>query len=128
MKTKKGKGKFCEFHKFPIHNTSEFRAKKSLASKLEASQLDACSNSKPEIENEIYKGKHIIDVEPSVDISTTKNQNIEHKDLEEWERHFHSQMWVKGYPLQFIVDSESQENFISIEVMKQLGLTSTPHP
>jgi hypothetical protein len=37
-------------------------------------------------------------------------------------------MWVKGTPLHFIVDSEIQKKLISIEVVKQLGLSTTPHP
>jgi hypothetical protein len=37
-------------------------------------------------------------------------------------------MWVKGNPLHFIVDSGSQKNLISAEVIKQLGLSKTPHP
>lgn len=37
-------------------------------------------------------------------------------------------MWVKGSSLQFIVDSGSQKNLISAEVVKQLGLLATPHP
>jgi hypothetical protein len=37
-------------------------------------------------------------------------------------------MWVKGTPLHFIVDSGSQKNLISVEVVKQLGLSTTPHP
>ena len=37
-------------------------------------------------------------------------------------------MWVKGTPLHFIVDSGSQKNLISAEVIKQLGLLTTPHP
>jgi hypothetical protein len=37
-------------------------------------------------------------------------------------------MWVKGTPLHFIVDSGSQKNLISSEVVKQLGLSTTPHP
>jgi hypothetical protein len=53
-----------------------------------------------------------------------KNQQIS----EEGERLFHSQMWVKGTPLHFIVDSGSQKNLISAEVVKQLGLSTTPHP
>ena len=36
-------------------------------------------------------------------------------------------MWVKGTPLHFIVDSGSQKNLISAEVVKQLGLSTTPH-
>jgi hypothetical protein len=53
-----------------------------------------------------------------------KNQQI----LEEGEHLFHSHMWVKGTPLHFIVDSGSQKNLISAEVVKQLGLSTTPHP
>jgi hypothetical protein len=37
-------------------------------------------------------------------------------------------MWVKGTLLHFIVDSGSQKNLISAEVVKQLGLSTTPHP
>lgn len=37
-------------------------------------------------------------------------------------------MWVKGSPLQFIVDSGSQKNLVSAEVVKRLGLPTTPHP
>ena len=37
-------------------------------------------------------------------------------------------MWVKGTPLYFIVDSGSQKNLISAKVIKQLGLSKTPHP
>jgi hypothetical protein len=39
-------------------------------------------------------------------------------DPEEGECLFHSQMWVKGTPLHFIVDSRSQKNLISAEVVK----------
>jgi hypothetical protein len=35
---------------------------------------------------------------------------------------------VKGIPLHFIVDSGSQKNLISAEVVKQLGLSTTTHP
>eukprot|EP00253_Pinus_taeda_P032521 PITA_32521 len=37
-------------------------------------------------------------------------------------------MWVKGSPLQFIVDSGSQKNLISVEIMKRLGLPTITHP
>jgi hypothetical protein len=40
---------------------------------------------------------------------TTTIQPEEPTDPEEGERLFHSQMWVKGTPLHFIVDSGSQE-------------------
>jgi hypothetical protein len=36
-------------------------------------------------------------------------------------------MWVKRTPLHFIVDSRSQKNLVSAEVVKQLGLPTTPH-
>jgi hypothetical protein len=45
-------------------------------------------------------------------------QKEEPEDPEEVECLFHSKMWVKGSPLQFIVDSESQKNLISVEVVK----------
>jgi hypothetical protein len=37
-------------------------------------------------------------------------------------------MWVKGTPLHFIIDSCSQKNLISTEVIKRLALLATPHP
>jgi hypothetical protein len=52
-------------------------------------------------------GKHIIDVEPNTIVSTTKIQKEEPEDPEEAEYLFHSKMWVKGSPLQFIIDSGS---------------------
>jgi hypothetical protein len=36
-------------------------------------------------------------------------------------------MWVKGAPLHFILDSGSQKNLISVEVVKRLDLPTTPH-
>jgi hypothetical protein len=51
---------------------------------------------------------------------TTTIQPEEPEDPEEGEHLFHSQMWVKGTPLHFIVDSGSQKNLISTEVIKQL--------
>eukprot|EP00253_Pinus_taeda_P027723 PITA_27723 len=100
-KPKKDIGKLCEFHKSPTHNT------------------------KPDKEN--GKGKQIIDADPSTTIATAKIQKNEPEDPEEGDRLFHSLMWVKGSPLQFIVDSGSQKNLISAEVVKQLGLPTTPH-
>jgi hypothetical protein len=70
----------------------------------------------------------IIDVEPSATVTTTKVQPSEPEEPEEGERLFHSQMWVKGAPLHFIVDSGSQKNLISAEVIKRLDLPMTPHP
>jgi hypothetical protein len=37
-------------------------------------------------------------------------------------------MWVKGTPLHFIIDSGSQKNLISTEVVKWLTLPTTLHP
>jgi hypothetical protein len=59
---------------------------------------------------------------------TTTIQQEELTDLEEGESLFNSQMWVKGTPLHFIVDRERQNNLISAEVVKQLRLSTTPHP
>jgi cbb3-type cytochrome oxidase cytochrome c subunit len=36
-------------------------------------------------------------------------------------------MWVKGIALHLIVDSDSQKNLISVEVVKQLALPTMPH-
>eukprot|EP00253_Pinus_taeda_P015810 PITA_15810 len=71
--------------------------------------------------------KQIIDADPVATVATAKIQKNEPEKPEEGERIFHSQMWVKGLPLQFIVDSGSQKNLISAEVVKRLGLPTTPH-
>jgi hypothetical protein len=63
-------------------------------------------------------GKQIIDVEPSVIISTTKIHLSEPEEKEEGERLFHSQMLVKGALLHFIVDSRSHKNLISTKFIK----------
>jgi len=93
-----------------------------------ASESNACPDPESEPNKGNGKGKQIIDAEPSVTIATTKIQKNELEDPEEGESLFHSQMWVKGSPLQFIVDSGSQKSIISAEVVKRLGLPTTPHP
>jgi hypothetical protein len=95
---------------------------------LKASESDACSDSESEPNKGNDRGKQIIDAEPNATVATTKIQKEEPEDPEEAECLFHSKMWVKGSPLQFIVDSGSQKNLISIEVVKQLGLPTTAHP
>jgi hypothetical protein len=70
----------------------------------------------------------IIDVDPTAIVATATIQPEEPTDPEEGEHLFHSQMWVKGTPLHFIVDRGSQKNLISAEVVKQLGLSTKPHP
>jgi hypothetical protein len=72
--------------------------------------------------------RQIIDADPTAIVATATIQPEEPTDPEEGECLFHSQMWVKGTPLHFIVDSGSQKNLISAEVVKQLGLSTTPHP
>ena len=70
---------------------------------VKAFELYAGSESKSELE----KGRQIIDVEPSPTIANTKIYPDESDEPEEGERLFLSQMWVKGTPLQFIVDRGS---------------------
>jgi hypothetical protein len=91
---------------------------------VKASESDAGFDS----ESEPEKGIQIIDVEPSSTIATTKLQPGEPDETKEGEGLLHSYMWVKGTPLHFIVDSGSQKNLISAEVIKQLALLTTPHP
>jgi hypothetical protein len=91
---------------------------------VKASESDVGSDS----ESELERGRQIIDVEPSATIATTKLQPGEPDEPEEGECLFHSQMWVKGTPLHFIVDSGSQKNLILAEVVKWLALPTTPHP
>jgi hypothetical protein len=83
-------------------------------------------------ESEPERGRQIIDMEPSATVATTKVQPGEPDEPEEGECLFHSQMWVKGTPLHFIIDSGSQKNLISEEVIKWLALptnrTHNPTP
>ena len=74
--------------------------------------LDSKSDSK-----NTGKGQ-IIDVDPNVIVTTTIIQLEEPIDPEEGERFFHSQMWVKGTPLHFIFDNDSQKNLISAKFVK----------
>jgi hypothetical protein len=85
------------------------------------------SNVDLDSDSELEKGKWIIDIEPSVPISTTKVWLEEPKEPEEGEGLFHSQMWVKGTPIHFIVDSGIQKNLISTEVVKRFNLTTKLH-
>jgi hypothetical protein len=90
---------------------------------VKASDSDAGSNS----ESELERGRRIIDVEPNATVSTTKLQPGEPNEPEEGECLFHSQMWVKGTPLHFIIDSDSQKKLISVEVIKRLALSTISH-
>jgi hypothetical protein len=95
-----------------------------LLAEVKAYESDADSDSEPEPE----RRRRIIDVEPSATVATTKLQLGEPDEPEEGERIFHSQMWVKGTPLHFIIDSDSQKNLISTEVVKCFTLPTMPHP
>jgi hypothetical protein len=123
-KTKKDTGKWCDFHKIPWHNTDECRSKQSLVAEIK----DKEPNPDSESDSENTGKRQIIDADPTAIVATATIQPEEPTDPEEGEHLFHSQMWVKGTPLHFIVDSGSQKNLISAEVIKQLGLSTTPHP
>ena len=66
--------------------------------------------------------RHIIDADPTSTIVTATIQLEELADPKEGEHLFHSHMWVKGTPLHFIVDNDSQKNLISSKVIKQLAI------
>jgi len=91
---------------------------------LKDSDSEVDSDSKSNTEG----GKQIIDVEPSAMVATTKVCPSKPKEPEEGECLFHSQMWVKGAPIHFIIDSGSHKNLILAEFIKQLDLPMTPHP
>ena len=124
----KDTGKWCEFHNSPTHSTNDCRAKQSLVAELKAPESDACFDPEPEPDKGDDKGKQIIDAYPSAIVATTNLQREDLEDPEEGEHLFHSQMWVKGSPLQFLVDSGSQKDLISAEVVKRLGLPIVAHP
>jgi hypothetical protein len=68
---------------------------------LKDSELEAYSY----FESNPKGGNSIINVKPSATVTTTKVHPSEPKEPEEGELLFHSQMWVKGPLLHFIVDS-----------------------
>jgi hypothetical protein len=94
---------------------------------LVAEIKDKEPNPDSEYDLENIENRQIINADPTAIFATATIQLEESVDPEEGEHLFHSQMWVKGTPLHFIVDSSSQKNLISTEVIKQLGLSTTPH-
>jgi hypothetical protein len=89
---------------------------------VKASESDVGSDS----ESEPKRGRYLIDAESNFIVATTKLQLGEIDKPKEGEHLFHSYMWVKGTPLHFIIDSGSQKNLISAEVVKQLTFNPTP--
>jgi hypothetical protein len=87
------------------------------------------NESKPDSDlfSEKNKGKQIIDAEPTSTIMATTIQPKETEEIEEGERLFHSQMWVKWTTLHFIVDKGSQNNLISVKVVNKLKFPTMPH-
>jgi hypothetical protein len=79
-------------------------------------------------ESKLEKGRWIIDLEPSAIVATTKIHPDQPDEKEEGKCLFHSQMWVKGTPLHFIIDSRSQKNPISTYFFKWLAMSTMPHP
>jgi hypothetical protein len=65
------------------------------------------SNAGYDYEPEPKRRRRIIEAEPISTIATTKLHPSEPDEPKEGERLFHSQMWVKGTPLHFIVDKGS---------------------
>jgi hypothetical protein len=89
---------------------------------------DKESNPDSESDSENTGQRQIIDAGPTTIVVTASIQPEEPTNIEEGEHLFHSQIWVKGTPLHFIVDSGIQKNLISAKVIKQLGFSTTPHP
>ena len=87
---------------------------------MKASESDGCSDSESKPNKGNDRGKNIIDAEPNATVATTKIQKEEPEYPKEAERLFHSKMWVKGSPLQFIVDFGSQK------IQRRRSISSTP--
>jgi hypothetical protein len=111
------------FPQNPWHNTDECHSKHSLVAEIK----DKETNPDSESDSENTDRRQIINANPTTIFATATIQIEEPTYPEERECLFHSHMWVKGTPLHFIVDSGSQKNLISPEVVKQLGLSTTPH-
>ena len=106
---KKDIGKWCVFHKIPQHNTDECHSKQSLVIEIKDKELNLDSDYDPENNEK----RQIIDADPTSIVATAIIQPEEPTYPEEGEHLFHSELWVKGTPLHFIVDSGIQKNLIS---------------
>jgi hypothetical protein len=128
---KNGKGKmkndtknWCDFQKIPSQNTDDCLSKQSLV--VEVKDTEMKPDSESDLEN--IEKKQIIDAYPTAIVATTTIQPEELVYPEEGERLFHSNMWAKGTPLDFIVDNGRHNNLISAKVVKKLVFSTTPHP
>jgi hypothetical protein len=74
-------------------------------------EIEPCPESDYDSENNIRI--KIIDAKPTTTVTTTTIKLEEPEDPKEGEHLFHSQMWVKGTPLHFIVNSGRNMNLIS---------------
>jgi hypothetical protein len=79
---------------------------------------DKDSNPNSEFDSKNNGKRQIIDADPTTIIATIEIHPEEPTDPEEGECLFHSQMWVKGTLLHFIVDSGRKKNLILAEVIK----------
>jgi hypothetical protein len=61
-------------------------------------------------------------------MTIAKIQLDDSEELEEGEHLFHSQMWVKGTPLHFIIDNGIHNNLISSNIVQRFKLPMMPHP
>jgi hypothetical protein len=84
------------------------------------------SNPDSEFDLENIENREIIDTNLTATVTTTTVYLEEPIDPEDGECLFNSKVWVKGTPLHFIVDNDSQKNLISTKVIKQFGLSTTP--
>jgi hypothetical protein len=76
--------------------------------KLKETELSPESES----DSDNNKRRQLIDEKPTTIVMTTTIQPEEPKDPEEGEHLFHSQMWVKGTPLHFIIYSRRRNNLV----------------
>ena len=67
------------------------------------------------------------DASTLLDLTSTTLTNSNIVDEEEQEHLFHTRIWVQKNTLHLIVDNGSQKNFIFEDLVKKLGIFTTPH-